>query len=510
MPKHASVLKRDFTRRSSGILLHLTSLPGEYGSGDLGPEAYQFLRFLEKAGQSWWQMLPVGPPSDTTAFSPYDSASAFAGSPWLVSLKLLERDRLLSTDDLKPTKDLQRSYVNFPATLHYREVRLRKAFATFIRLHREQKQAFLGFCDLNSDWLEDYALFMALNAHYAGKRWTGWDEDLRSRRPEAILKAGERLVNEVNFYRFAQFEFDRQWKALRSVAHSSGIGLIGDLPIFVGHNSSDVWSHQELFQLDDTGHPKKVSGYPPDRFNELGQHWGHPQYRWTEHMNSDFAWWVRRFERMYELFDCIRIDYFLGFTRTWSIPPHALSAAEGQWIKSPGDRLFSAVLKKIGPRPMIAEDLGRVTPADIRLRQKYGLAPTRIFQFGFGTETDSLSHLPHNYPALCAAYTGTHDNNTITGWFRKLTHAQRNRVLSYTGGVPETIHQDILRILNSSCANIVICPLQDILGLGTVARMNVPGTVQGNWSWRTDLKIQDIIIKRLRHQAELFGRNMSK
>jgi len=509
MPNQPPAWRHNFARRSSGILLHLTSLPGDHGSGDLGPEAHRFLEFLERAGQSWWQMLPIGPPGHAPAFSPYDSASAFAGSPWLVSLTALAREGLLASPDLKPVPGLSSRRVNFAATLRFREERLRQAFASFRHRRGERGRAFRSFCDLNADWLEDFTLFAALRRHSGGKPWTDWDKEVRTRQPVALRAAGQRLRDEVAAHRFVQFEFDQQWRALREHAQRRGVGLIGDLPIFVAHDSADVWCHQGLFQLDGYGRPRQVSGYPPDRFNRNGQHWGHPQYRWAAHEQTGFAWWVRRFARVFELFDAVRIDHFLGFTRTWSIPAGAPSPRSGRWVKSPGSGLFAAVQQRLGARPMIAEDLGHVTAADIHLRDTFGFAPMRIFQFGFGSEPDSADHLPHQYPPLCAAYPGNHDNNTLAGWFQELRSAQRSRVLDYTGGQPATIHRDSIRALFASPARLVICPLQDILGLGSHARMNVPGTAHGNWTWRLESTPSTTIAKTLWCQAGLFGRSPS-
>ncbi len=495
-----------FARRSSGILLHLTSLPGPHGCGDLGPEAHRFLEFLGRAGQSWWQMLPVGPPGRAPGFSPYDSASAFAGSPWLVSLTALAREGLLAPPELKAAPGLSARRVNLAATLRFREARLRQACARFRLRRGERRRDFRDFCDANADWLEDFALFAALRRDAGGKPWTDWEQGVRARRPSALRAATDRLADEVAAQRFVQFAFDGQWRALREHARRCGIGLIGDLPIFVAHDSADVWCHQGLFRLDGHGRPRQVSGYPPDRFNRNGQHWGHPQYRWAAHERTGFAWWGRRFARAFELFDAVRIDHFLGFTRTWSIPAGASSPRQGRWVKSPGPGLFAAVQRRLGARPMIAEDLGHVTPADLQLRDSFGLAPMRIFQFGFGHEADSADHLPHNYPPLCAAYTGNHDNDTLAGWFGELAPAERGRVQAYTGGQPATIHWDSLRTLFASPARLVICPLQDVLGLDRRARMNVPGTAHGNWNWRMESAPSAATAKTLRRLTGLFGR----
>jgi 4-alpha-glucanotransferase len=500
----------NFSVRSSGILLHLTSLPGELGSGDLGPDAHKFIEVLEKAGQSWWQMLPVGPPGSAPAFSPYDSGSGFAGSPYFVSLSLLEQEGLLEPDEIKRKKEYSKSRVNLNEVHKYREERLRLAFNNFLGLQGKKERGFKHFCNHNSSWLDDFALFMALKYDSGGKPWTEWQADLRARQTEALLSARHRLADEIDYHRFIQFKFDQQWRSLREKSHHHGIGLIGDLPIFASHDSSDVWSHQELFQLDDAGRPKRLSGYPPDRFNSRGQSWGHPQYDWTVHQQNDFYWWVQRFRRLYDLFDAVRIDHFLGFTRTWSIPAKSRDARNGRWVKSPGAKLFNAVEQNLGKRPMIAEDLGHVTPADIRLRKRFGMLPMRIFQFGFSSEPDSADHLPHNYSFLTAAYTGNHDNNTIKGWFSKLPSSQKRLVEDYTCGEPATIHSDCMRSLQGSTASLVIIPLQDILGLGSEARMNIPGTVKGNWNWRLNIQIPSAIIKKLNQQSVLFGRYESK
>jgi 4-alpha-glucanotransferase len=502
----AQTFRPDFLPRSSGILLHATSLPGPHGCGDLGAEAHLFLEFLAECGQSWWQMLPIGPPGRAPDWSPYDLASAFAGSPWLVSLSTLAHDGLLELQALKPTTALSKSRMNFAATRIFREGQLRRAFDGFRRRQGERQRDYREFCEANADWLEDFALFMALRSDSGGKPWTDWDPSIRRREPTALRAAGERLADEVAAHRFVQFEFDRQWRGLREHARRLGIGLIGDLPIFVAQDSADVWSHPELFQLDRNGQPQRVSGYPPDRFNRNGQRWGHPQYRWAAHEQTGFAWWVRRFERIFELFDTVRIDHFLGFNRTWSISADSKGARSGRWVKSPGFELFAAVERKIGRRPMIAEDLGHVTPADVRLRDSFGLAPMRIFQFGFGTEADSDDHLPHNYSRLCAAYPGNHDNDTTVGWFHGLPASKRRRVQAYTGGQSATIHRDSLRVLFASPASLVISPLQDVLGLDSPARMNVPGTVEGNWSWRLASLPSAATVKALRSLTEMFGR----
>jgi len=496
-----------FERRTSGILLHITSLPGPHGSGELGPEAFRFCDFLANAGQSWWQVLPNGPPGSDPAFSPYDSPSAFAGSEAFVSLEALKSQGLLSQSDLAPVSGLLRSRVHYPAVLRFRGERLRRAFRAFRQRRGERSRAFRTFGARNEDWLEDFALFMALRQDSGGRAWMDWERGVRRREPAALRAARERLAEEVALNRFIQFEFDRQWRELRAYARGRGVGLIGDLPIFVAQDGADVWSHPELFRLDAAGRGKFVSGYPPDAFDARGQRWGHPQYAWPQHEATGFAWWVRRVRRMFELFDTVRIDHFLGFTRTWSIPAKSEGAAGGHWVKSPGFQLFAAVERELGKLPMIAEDLGHVTPADIRLRDSFGFAQMRLFQFAFGTDPDAPGHRPHNCRRLTVAYTGNHDNDTTAGWFRKLRPAEQRRVLDYTGGPESAPHLAAIRSLLASPASLVIFPLQDTLGLGSEARMNIPGTIAGNWQWRLPAALPVRTAEELRRLTELFGRS---
>ncbi len=495
-----------FERRTSGILLHITSLPGPHGSGETGPEAFRFCDWLAEAGQSWWQVLPNGPPGSDPAFSPYDSPSAFAGSGAFVSLELLKLQGLLTKRDLVPQPGLLRRRVNYPAVLRFREDRLRRAFRAFRSRRGERSRAFQKFCQAHEDWLEDYALFMALRQDFGGRPWMDWETGVRRREPAALRAARERLADEVARHRFIQFEFDRQWRELRAYARRRGVGLIGDLPIFVAQDGADVWSHPELFRLDAAGRGKFVSGYPPDAFDPKGQRWGHPQYAWAKHEATGFAWWVRRVQRMFELFDTVRIDHFLGFTRTWSIPAASEGGTGGHWVKSPGFKLFAAVQRRLGPLPMIAEDLGYVTPADIRLRDAFGLGQMRLFQFGFGDETDATGHRPHRYSRMTVAYPGNHDNDTTAGWFGRLRGRERRRVLDYTCGPASAPHLAVMRSLLASPAGLVIFPMQDVFGLGTEARMNIPGTITGNWQWRLSTALTAKHAAQLRGLTELFGR----
>jgi 4-alpha-glucanotransferase len=548
-PKSSRSPAFDLDRRASGILMHVTSLPGPHGSGDLGAEAHRFVDFLASAGQSWWQMLPVGPPGRAPGFSPYDSSSAFAGNPWLVSLELLASAGRLAVEDVAPVRGLGAREVEFELVARFREDRLERAFVAFERARGAESREFRTFCRASADWLDDFALFAALRRECGGRPWIEWESGLRQREDASLRAARERLAREIDEQRFVQFEFDRQWRSLREHAHRRGIGLIGDLPIFVAHDSADAWSHPELFELDRSGRAKRVSGYPPDRFNANGQLWGHPQYAWPEHERTGFAWWLRRFARTFELFDAVRVDHFLGFTRTWSIPSqarddaasrareasareHGASAHEhhasarepdasarerdasaeardakhGRWVRSPGFELFSALERKLGRLPLIAEDLGHVTADDVRLRDRFGLAPMRIFQFGFGSEADSAQHLPHNYARRTAAYTGNHDTDTTAGWLGSLSAAERERVLAYVAGTRSTAVRAAIRALMASHAGTVVFPMQDVLGLDHRARMNTPGTASGNWRWRMPAAKLESRARELAELVETFGR----
>jgi len=338
------------------------------------------------------------------------------------------------------------------------------------------------FCARHRAWLDDFALFCALRRQFGQRPWPDWPRELRDRSPAALAHARRACRDEMDYHRWVQFQFDRQWAALRDYARQRGVALMGDVPIFVSHDSADVWAHPELFQLDRRGQPTRVSGYPPDDFCRQGQRWGHPQYQWSAHVRTGFRWWVARFLGVYRLFDAVRLDHFLGFTRLWSVPGSARSAKRGRWVRTPGRELLSAVRQALGERPMVAEDLGHVTPADIALRQDFGLPAMRVLQSGLGPG-DPL-HRPHRFPRQTVAYTGTHDTNTVVGWFRALAPSAQKEVLEYVGGDSRQIHQDLIRLAFNSVANTTIIPVQDLLGLDGRARMNRPGTATGNWHWR--------------------------
>jgi 4-alpha-glucanotransferase len=500
-------------RRSSGLLMHPTSLAGAHGNGDAGPAAYKFVDFLRAAAQTWWQMLPVGPPGARPGYSPYSSTSAFAGSPYLISLELLYRDGLLDKTDLAaPTKVSRASDPD--ETQKFRLAALSRAFERFVALPKLH-DAFFAFCEQNDDWLDDFALFSAAKQLRDDDPWTEWPKLLRTRQRAAIAELRRTCEAEIRLVKFIQYLFDRQWTALRNYAQLGGkhpVGLIGDIPIFVALDSADVWANPNLFVLDSSGKPKVVSGCPPDAFCCDGQLWGHPHYDWAVHRREKFGWWIRRFRSMLHRFDAVRIDHFLGFHQAWAVPASARTAAKGRYIPGPRDEIFRAVRKAIGEISVIAEDLGAVTPEALALRDRWKFPGMRVMQFGFGDGGEY--HLPHTYTARAVAYTGTHDNDTTVGWFKNLSSrngqaiGERRKALDYLSarGAGD-VHWQMVRAAMLSVADTVIFPVQDILGLGNEARMNVPGVAENNWRWRMrDGVLTPAIAKRLRGLTELSDR----
>ncbi len=498
-------------QRNSGVLLHPTSLPGPHGCGDLGDQAYRFADFLAQAGQGWWQMLPIGPADQHGC--PYSAFSAFAGNPDLISLSHLHKDGLLTRADVAPLKGANSRKVNFTQTRRFRLTRLRKAYETFKAKPARSRGALARFTEKQSDWLDDDSLFFALRQAHGGEHWWKWSPGLRKRNKRDLNRARTELADDIDFYRFMQWQFDKQWSALKRYCADQGVGLIGDIPIFVAHDSSDVWAQPELFELKANGMPAYVSGAAPDAFSKTGQVWNHPLYNWARHKATGYDWWVRRFRHCLTQFDAARIDHFLGFCRYWQIPAAHKTARRGRWRKGPGADLFTTLKRKLGSVPIIAEDLGLLTPEAQALRDRFAFPGMRVLQEAFGRE-DSY-HAPHNFPSRCVVYTGTHDNNTARGWFAKAKAASRNgklserqRALVYTDGRPGTIHWDLIRLALSSVADLAIFPVQDLLGLDAKARMNLPGTLKGNWRWRLESgQLKPTIAKRLAAETKLFGRN---
>lgn len=501
-------------RRSAGLLLHPTSLPGPHGSGDLGREARRFIDRLADAGQSWWQMLPVGPIGPGN--SPYSSPSALAGNPLLIDLSELVRDGLLTPDEIAPPAGLRDDRVRYAKVVPFRERCLRRAFEAFRSRGGQLRNHLERFCENHRTWLDDWSLFAALRSASRGRPWTDWPAELRMRRPAALARMQLELAEECQFERFCQFLFDQQWQALRACANRRSIGLIGDIPLFVTHNSCDVWCHPELFRLDRRGRPTVVSGCPPDYFSRTGQLWGHPHYRWEQHAAEGFAWWIERFRLAQRRFDAVRIDHFLGFYRVWEVPARARTAAHGRYTLTAGRELLSAVEHSLGAIQIIAEDLGNTTPQALALRDEFDIPGMRVLQFAFGE--GSRYDQPHNHVRNAVVYTGTHDNDTTVGWFRALSRPPHNRrgrdglttrqrVLRYLGTDGRQIHRDLIRLAYLSPANLAITPLQDVLGLDSRSRMNLPATAEGNWEWRQQPgAFTDVHVRWLRELAETYER----
>lgn len=496
-------------------MLHPTSLPGPFGIGDLGPDAYRFIKFLSDAGQTLWQVLPLGP----TGFgdSPYACYSAFAGNTLLISPEQLVADGLLMQSDL-PVALPSAARIDFGQAQAVKEELLQKAYGRYTRTtDTSLRSAFETFAQRHAHWLEDYALFRALKDAHGGIAWNKWEPSLVRRTPSALQHAREQLRDQVEAQMFYQFLFFRQWTALKTYCNENGISVVGDLPIFVAPDSADVWTNPDQFQLDKNGTPTVVAGVPPDYFSTTGQLWGNPLYNWDRMLKDDFSWWIERVRATLTVVDIARIDHFRGFAACWEIPGGDKTAERGQWVEAPGRKLFTAIRKALGELPIIAEDLGVITPDVVALREEFGFPGMRILQFGFGSDTHNID-LPHNYVQNVVAYTGTHDNDTTVGWFHSVAGEGSTRTaqqikreqtfcLNYLNSDGKEIHWDFIRGVWSSVANTAIVPLQDLLGLGTEARMNLPNSTSGNWNWRfKSPALTTEVSERLRKLTELYGR----
>ncbi|MEJ6484009.1 4-alpha-glucanotransferase [Nostoc punctiforme UO1] len=493
--------------RSSGILLHPTSFPSRFGVGDLGLEAYRFIDFLKDSHQQYWQVLPLGPTGYGN--SPYMCYSAMAGNPLLISPEKLRDKGLLTEEDFANLPGFPVEKVDFDQVVPIKIGLLKKACESFkVNATDIQKNEFAGFCDSKAYWLENYALFMALKDAHENASWHTWEPEFVKRKPEALAQAEERLNGDIFYYKFVQFEFFRQWSDLKSYANMRGIDIIGDIPIYVSHDSADVWAHPDIFCLDEeTGEAAQMAGVPPDYFSATGQLWGNPVYNWEELQKQDFKWWVQRFEAMLDYVDIIRIDHFRGFEAYWSVPKGEETAMNGKWVEAPGDAFFEAIRQKLGKLPVLAEDLGVITSEVEALRDKYEFPGMKVLQFAFGSDPGN-PFLPFNYPRNAVVYTGTHDNDTTVGWFNSANDYEKHNLLLYLGCVsPEGIHWDLIRLALSSIANQAIIPLQDVLGLGNEARMNFPSTAEGNWGWRYQAEaLRDELRDRLKVLTRLNGR----
>jgi len=471
-------------RRASGILLHITSLPSPHGIGDLGPEAFRFVDFLSTARQSFWQILPLNPSSGLSN-SPYQCSSAFAGNPLLISPERLVTDGLLNKGDMSDTP-LPRKYVDYGAVFDYKHALLSKAYANFGKMS-DHRPDFNTFCQSQQHWLEDYALFMTLKYHFQGKAWDKWPRDFRKRDPGALQRIQKELPEYLEKQKFLQFLFFKQWAALKAHCLRNGVQLIGDIPIYVHYDSADVWAHQDIFKLDEDGTPYVVSGVPPDYFSETGQLWGNPIYRWDVLQDQEYDWWLQRMEHNLGLTDIVRLDHFRGLVAYWEVPAGKTTAKSGTWQRVPVMDFFSRLLKRFPFLPIIAEDLGTITPDVREIIHHFDLPGMKVLLFAFGDDPATNPYVPHNVARNAVIYTGTHDNNTARGWFETEADADtKARLSAYVGREISTseVHEELTRLAMMSVADLAILPMQDILGLGEEARMNRPAGGTGNWEWR--------------------------
>jgi 4-alpha-glucanotransferase len=491
--------------RKSGLLLHPTSLPGPYGIGDLGPQAHGWIDFLAETGTGLWQVLPLGP----TGYgdSPYQCFSAFAGNPYLISPDALLQEGLLSGDDLQNLPNFPAGEVDYGRVIPWKLDLLNRAFQTFQNRAFPEIQADLkSFRKTQTHWVDDYALFMAVKESQSGKPWVDWPPPLRDRLPRALEEFQKQHRYQMERQIFFQFLFFRQWDQLRSHAHQQGVKIIGDIPIFVAHDSADVWAHRELFYLDEKGQPTVVAGVPPDYFSETGQLWGNPLYRWEVHRHSGYRWWLDRLQAVLSLVDIVRLDHFRGFAGYWEIPAGEETAVEGEWKQGPGANFFHTVKDKLGELPIIAEDLGEITPDVIELREQFGLPGMKVLVFAFGSGPEN-EFLPHHYPENCAVYTGTHDNDTAVGWYRRVGEEEKSFARRYLNISGEDIAWDLIRAAWGSVAVLAVAPLQDLLSLDNSARMNYPGSERGNWNWRMEADdLESDLRNRLKEVNHLYSR----
>ncbi len=492
-------------KRSAGILLSVSSLPSKYGIGCFSEQAYAFIEFLKKAGQSYWQILPLGPIS--YGDSPYQSFSTFAGNPYFIDLDFLRQEALLTDEECKAA-EWDSEFVDYHSLYQTRYPLLKKAYE---RSGIDRSPDFIQFLKENP-WLEDYAFFMALKEFFGGASWQEWEENIRLRTPEAMQHYHKKLAKEIGFYRFLQFHFFRQWNGLKTYANRKGVQIIGDIPIYVALDSADAWANPELFQLDETLRPTAVAGCPPDGFAAKGQLWGNPLYDWDRHQSTGYAWWIARLRHCFQLYDVVRIDHFRGFDEYYAIPFGSETAQNGHWEPGPGISLFRAAKKALGKKTVIAEDLGFVTETVRQLVRDSEFPNMKVLEFAFDSrDTGSRNdYLPHNYGENCVAYTGTHDNQTLVSWFQSITEEERCMVRAYLCDryTPEKeLHKSMIALLMRSCAGLCIIPMQDWLGLDDRCRMNTPSTVGSNWKWRMQAACcSDALQQEILQMTQRYGR----
>ena len=495
-------------RRASGILTHITSLPSLFGIGDLGPKAHKFVDFLSQCGQSYWQILPLNPTDSAYDDSPYHSVSAMASNPLLISPDWLVRDGLLEKEDLEPIPDFSEHKVDFSLVIPYKERLFEAAFQRFQK--KSPQPDFLSFCERNSEWLLDYALFKVLKDEFSQKKWSEWPSEFRDRNDRALKKFSQDQADKIKKEKFLQYLFMRQWNELQDLCRKRDVHIIGDIPIYVDYDSADVWSHTEFFKLGRRKQMEVVSGVPPDYFSETGQLWGNPLYDWGQIRRTDFKWWISRLDRVFEMCDVVRIDHFRGLVAFWEVPASERTAVNGKWVEAPVMDFLEKLSNRYLHLPFIAEDLGIITPDVREVMRHFNLPGMKVLLFAFGDDDPDHPYLPHNYKENYVVYTGTHDNNTVKGWFEnEAGEDEKSRLSRYLGKKvrPEGVNWDLIRLAMSSVAHTVIIPIQDILGLGKEARMNRPATNQGNWKWRmTRQQLQAAPHTPLKHLTRLYAR----
>ena len=502
--------------RSSGILLHPTCLPSPYGIGEFGTEAFAFVDFLREAGQKLWQVLPLNP----TGYgdSPFQCFSSVAGNPLLISLEKLRESSVLDASDFQDQPTFPQETVEFERLIPWKFGLLKRAAERFLtHATGQQRRDFEEFCAANDDWLSDFALFMACKEANGGVAWNRWPSEIAARIPAQLNEIRERLGTAIAAVKYWQFEFSRQWQALREYAHKAGVQIVGDIPIYVALDSADVWTNREYFSLSEQGQPLKIAGVPPDYFSQTGQRWGNPIYRWDKFREKHYQWWVKRFRAALRLYDALRIDHFRGFEAYWEVPAEEETALNGRWVKGPGAELFEVLERELGNLPVIAENLGVITPEVEEIRKRFHYPGMAILQFAFGKDPQGPSFRPHNYTRELAAYTGTHDNDTTVGWWNSTgaedtrtpedVEKERKFARAYMNFKDEAVNWVLIRGVMASVADLAIVPLQDVLGLGTEARMNLPGTAKGNWRWRFRAgALTPDLARRLREIVDLYDR----
>lgn len=492
--------------REQGILMPVSSIPSRYGMGTFGRESYEFVDFLKKAGQKLWQILPLGPVG--YGASPYQSFSTFAGNPYYIDLEFLIEDGYLTREECDACDfGDHENYIDYEKMYLQRFPLLRKAWERAVKKGLETKKDYVAFLQKSMNWLDDYALYMALKDAFPGKCFIEWERDIRLREPLAMAKYRRELADEIRFYQFQQYLFDKQWRELKLYANKAGVKIVGDIPIYVAFDSADTWAHPELFQLDESGMPTAVAGCPPDAFSSTGQLWGNPLYNWEYHQKTNYAWWMQRIGYCYELYDVVRIDHFRGFDEYWSVPYGAETAAGGHWEEGPGIELFETMKRKLGKKRVIAENLGFLTDSVVKLLEDTGYPGMKVLQFAFDANGESI-YLPHNYDHNCVVYTGTHDNETTAGWITTRTEQDREFLERYLNRKrDEDLCWELIRTAAASVADIAIIPMQDYLALGNEARINTPSTLGDNWKWRMSKgAATDELAEKIYGLTKMYGR----